>query len=512
MAKFEDVKFFGSYDKINTFVQEQYFKSPIYALGDSCFLQEDMRNFITLWFYWWRGYVSDFHEYTSYNGKDYVKNERRTLKMAKKVCEDKASYVVNEKLTVIAEKDQEFIDDVLGDNNFRERLNELIERFNAMGTGSLNPYIKNGEIEIDFVQTQNIIPISINKGIVTDCAFASEYTINNKTYVYICTHLRVKPIDTSLDPEVYDEINQARLEKGIGPTYDGYVIENALLENTQGEMKEVDLSILSSKMQPCFITNTTTPLFNLMTPAKANNISLTNVGLGVSCFSDALSQLEGIDIAYDSYVNEFQSGKMRMFVHDSLAQIDISESGAETVLKPVFDKKEATFYALNMEDDAEKIKHVQPILRIDEHEKGLSDMVNLFGFMCGMGDNYYKFENGIMKTATEVISSDSELAKSIEKDRHVVKRAIIGMIKGILSLRGLDENQSIDIEFDDSIFEDKNAKSKTGLAEFNADIIDRVQYFMDVNGLDEEAAIKKATDIAKRQAAEMPMIDVEDGE
>lgn len=36
--------------------------------------------------------------------------------------------------------------------------------------------------------------------------------------------------------------------------------------------------------------------------------------MGVAVFANAIDQLKGVDIAYDSYVNEFILGKKRIFV------------------------------------------------------------------------------------------------------------------------------------------------------------------------------------------------------
>ena len=56
---------------------------------------------ISVWRNWWRGFHKPFHEYTEVNGKSRIKRKLFTLKMAKKVCEDWASILLNEKTQIV---------------------------------------------------------------------------------------------------------------------------------------------------------------------------------------------------------------------------------------------------------------------------------------------------------------------------------------------------------------------------------------------------------------------------
>lgn len=50
------------------------------------------------WMSWYRGKVKEFHCYSQYNGKNRIRRSRATLGMAKKVCEDWANLILNEKV------------------------------------------------------------------------------------------------------------------------------------------------------------------------------------------------------------------------------------------------------------------------------------------------------------------------------------------------------------------------------------------------------------------------------
>ena len=44
-------------------------------------------------------------------------------------------------------------------------------------------------------------------------------------------------------------------------------------------------------------------------------------------------------------------------------------------------------------------------LRIEEHSRAINDDLNWLSLKCGFGTDCYKFEDGGVKTATEVIES-----------------------------------------------------------------------------------------------------------
>jgi len=53
----------------------------------------------------------------------------------------------------------------------------------------------------------------------------------------------------------------------------------------------------------------------------ANNMDLDSP-MGIAVFANAIDQLKGIDITYDSYVNEFILGKKRIFVAPEMLSLN----------------------------------------------------------------------------------------------------------------------------------------------------------------------------------------------
>ena len=116
-----------------------------------------------------------------------------------------------------------------------------------------------------------------------------------------------------------------------------YIIENHIVDAESGADLDLDEGML-----PEVDTGIDIPLFQIITPNIVNNIDLDSP-YGISVFANAISQLKGCDIVYDSYINEFDLGKKRIMVPISMAKIKIGENG---VARPVFDKNDTVFYAL----------------------------------------------------------------------------------------------------------------------------------------------------------------------
>ena len=75
------------------------------------------------WLEWYKGYVQKVHSYKVYNGKKHITQKRAQLRMGKRVCEDWANMLLNEKvsITVGTESLTQHIHSVLDDNQFRKR-------------------------------------------------------------------------------------------------------------------------------------------------------------------------------------------------------------------------------------------------------------------------------------------------------------------------------------------------------------------------------------------------------
>lgn len=402
---------------------------------------------VDMWRSWYDGKVAKFHTYRVHNGLTRITCSRYGLGMAKKAAEDWANLLMNEKVKITLEgkAEHEFVHGVLRDNNFAVKANEAQELKAALGTVAYIPRVVGaeingetgevtrgkGKIKIDYASAPQIIPLAWENGIVRECAFSNDITENNETYTYLQIH---------------------RLDG------DEYVIENRLFLNKSGNLAEVPLPTLPSLagVAPVVRTGLTTPLFELDRLAIANNVD-TSLPMGIPCFANAIDQLKGVDIAYDSYVNEFVLGKKRILVKPEAAKTIDGD--------PVFDSNELVFYALPEDSQSDTIiKEVDMSLRTEQHSAGIQDLLNILSAKCGFGERHYKFDGGNVSTATQIVSENSTLFRTIKKHETILEQVLINLCRTIIRLGNsalgmhLDENVEISIDFDDSIIEDKNAE------------------------------------------------------
>lgn len=412
----------------------------------------DFYSMIDVWKSWYDGNVADFHTYHVFNGQNKVQCHRYTLGMGKKVSEDWANLLMNEKvkITLGGEKEQEFFDSVCRANNFRVKANEMQELKSGLGTVSYVPRVTNVQvkrgilgkiltvfgvgkpaIKLDYVTASNIFPLSWENGEVLECAFTSTCFVGKNRYTYLQIHRRD--------------------ENGF------YIIENSIYNSTNGTYKEVSLSSVKGfkNVAPVVYTGSTERQFVIDRLNIANNYDNT-LPMGIPAFANAIDQLKGVDIAYDSYVNEFVLGKKRIMVKPAATK-DFDGN-------PTFDPNELTYYVLPEEvGDGSVIQPIDMTLRTAEHNAGLQDMLNALSSRCGFGRNYYKFDNGGVATATQVISENQDLQATVHKHGIILKSAMEELARIILRLgnsvlgMGLDEDTDIKIELDDSIFVDRES-------------------------------------------------------
>ena len=80
---------------------------------------------------------------------------------------------------------------------------------------------------------------------------------------------------------------------------------------------------------------------------------------------------------------------------------------------------------------------------------------------CGFGENHYKYDNGNVSTATQIISENSEMFRTIKKHEIILESVLIELCRVLLRMgnaymnAGLNESVEITVDFDDSIIEDK---------------------------------------------------------
>lgn len=456
---------------------KKYLNNAGYDTVDTSFY-----SLIRVWKSWYEGNVNKFHRYKVYNGKNHIRCRRLSLGMAKKVSEDIADLLLNERvqITIQDEMTSKFVMGVLNDNNFSVIGNDYQERKAYTGTVAYVPYLDNieasedgvvipgdkGKIKINYVSASNIYPLSWCNGYISECAFVFPKVIKSKKYAHIQLHI---------------------LRDGM------YVIENHVVECTAGAGREVPVEKWSGlngfeTMSEKIYTGSSERQFVIDRLNIANNSDRDNP-MGVALFANSLDVLQGIDTIYDSYINEFILGKKRIFAAPELM-------GTDALGNPVFDPDDVVFYQLPedyLKDGGKALVEVNMKLRSEEHEKAINDNLNMLSLKCGFGQNHYRFENGSIQTATQVISENSDMFRTVNKHELILGPVLDELIRIIARLGWIlgantDPDTEIVVDFDDSIIEDKQAERQSDRQDVSMGAMTLIEYRAKWYGETEEEA------------------------
>lgn len=429
---------------------------------------DETYSHILEWLEWYQNDVEKFHKYKVFNGVVTKEEERYKLGMAKKVCEDWANLLLNEKVAIKAGNYEKRLQEVLDNNNFLVRANQLIEMAFALGTGAIVEYLDGEEVMIDYIRADMIYPLSWDNGDITECAFGSVRVIDGKEVLYLQIH-RLGKADNEEDSE-------------------HYYIENKYIDRK--ESKELDPP---EGVIPLVSTGYDKPLFQIITPNICNNIDLDSP-LGVSVFANAIDQLKGCDLVYDSYMNEFVLGRKRILVPISFAKIQMEKDG---VAAPAFDASDTVYYQMPGDRDSNlKLTEVDMSIRANEHELAVKRSLDVLALKTGLGAGRYQFDSSGVKTATEVISDKSDLYQNRQKNAIIVNAALINMVEAIAFLDAGREVE-VSIDFDDSIIEDTNTTIDKNIKLVQGGLRSKLTAIMEINKCTEKEAMKELKRIAE---------------
>lgn len=427
-------------------------------------------DFQSKWESWYKGNVDDFHYYNlRINGVE-TQCERKTMNMPKKVCEDIAKLLWSEKTTIelsnkkATKKLWEVLDSK--ENSFSVNFPIFLEKALAIGTGVLVEY-KNEEDKtiIDYLDGTVFIPYkytnSYISGGITISRFTEETGDKKIFYTHITYHEYEKGIYRRLN-----ELYKSKNETDLG--------------------KEIDFTERFPNVKELDEIRTKTPRFQVFKPNIANNIDM-NTPMGISVFANSIDRFKSIDIKYDSFSNEFELGRKRILVDQTAmkGQIQVDDNGNQKFVQ-YFDANDKAYVGINGME-GQPVKEIDFKLRAQEHIESINADLNWLSSNLGLGANFYKFDGNSIKTATEVISENSEAFRTKEHHDIVSTDVIYDLVEVICEMEGIKTNK-ITIIPDDSIIEDKNAKELRAQQEVSAGLRSKKSYLINIKGMTEQEA------------------------
>lgn len=459
-------------DTINNIIKEATGKEVI-----------SMPEYTDLWLEWFNGDVKNFHHYKTYNGDKQVTSSRKTLNMSKKVAEDWANLLLNEKTDIAYgnEKQQQALWDLLNKVNFWTKGNQGIELSFALGNGAfIESYDNNNNVRFQFVNAKKIYPLTIDQDKITECAFVNTNT--NSTIIQI--HIKGRKDE---DKFVYDE--------------NGTYHIRTLVYKKQNQTEQIG----TLENDTIIDTKSDIAWFQMVKPNIANNIDV-NSPMGISIYANSLDTLQGVDLAYDGFCEEMRLGKSKIFLDKKLTHYD--ESG-EHIL---FDVNETGFYWLGGNgENKNPLEVYSPTLRTEAFFNGINNALNLLSSKCGFGENHYRFDQNGISTATQVISENGEMFRTLRKHEILLNDVIIDACRALMYISNeftsnefkFDLNENLEVKFDDSIIEDVETEQARDRADVNLGVMSKVEYRMKWFSEDEATAKKKIEEIQESNRQNM---------
>lgn len=395
-------------------------------------ISADYYNHVEEWRQWWAGYVKSFHHFreTMDTGK---KKDRDlySMKMAKKMCEDWAACLLNEKTQIVI-KDKassEFLQGpeaeqdtggVFGNISFWNEANSLVEKAFYSGTGAFVMKLDGilaGEdgavltspearIRMEYLPAMCIFPITVHYHQITEVAFASESTVRGKNHVYVEIHT---------------------LENGL------YVIQNKYFKSESGRLVP---DALPDGVAERINTGSPYPFFSIIRPNTVNPYD-NNLGLGCAVFSQAIDNLKGVDIAYNNFNRDLWLGGKKVFYNRELTKtVGVDADGKPIYIAPD-DMLQQLFVSVGDEfgDDNKLVHEFNPDLRVTDNRDAVQAQLDYLSFKCGMGTRHYQFNNNMgstQVTATQYTGEKQELKQNAAKHGIVIEQALQQIVRAIL--------------------------------------------------------------------------------
>lgn len=375
--------------------------------------------------------IDDFHKRYTVNGEKY---EMARTGFAKKACEDDANLCEVVDIILEDQPTSDYINEVLERERFQKNLREQLELIAAEGTAAAyvrvvgadileTQELRDGQIELVYVKPSGIFPLRIEKGVITECAFASESVVDNKTRTTI----------------VLFELKNGKYKSTT-------VVLNDVGAEITGERIEVELD----EVRP----------FAVLTTAAVNNLKGMN-GYGLPKLYGAIPELKTVDLVFNVLFGDLDKADKMVLYNEALCQFD-KDGKAITPNKQ--HKKIFVSMGKALPEQDTLIQEINPEIRIDDITKSFELVLSLLSLKFGYGSRKYSFENGQIKTATEYIGTKQDSMQELNKQRQNLTDYIEDIIKALLWFSNAFNQTKYDIEsevrigYDDSFIIDRQSE------------------------------------------------------
>lgn len=441
-------------------------------------------------------YKNEFPHITYFTSEGrYAERPFHSLNVAKVVSRKLAKLVFNDgcNISVDDEKADEFLQNVFNDNKFRKNFGEELEAGYALGGLVLRPYVdtKTNKIKISFCRADTFYPLQSNTNDISEAAIATitQQTEGKKNVYY--TLLEFHEWESST-----------------------YYIRNELYRSEEQSQTgvRVPLSTLDKYKElkeETALVGFTRPLFVYIKLAGKNNIDIDSP-LSLGIIDNAKRQLIDINEKYDEFMNEVEEARRKILASDQFFKVRHDEKG-----NPIrrFDNKTAVYQRLKSDDPF--ISEFVPTLRSQEFIDTINFILRIIELQTGFSSGTFSFDGQSVKTATEIISENSETFSTRSDNVLIVEEALKELITTIFELAAsfnlfaYSDELGINIDFDDGVFQSQDAKADYYSKLVTAGLSSKLSAIQKLSGVTEKEAKKIVYEI-RAEVLEMDYPEVEE--
>lgn len=398
-------------------------------------------------------------EYTNTDG-DRKHRKLNHLPIARTASKKIASLVYNEQAEITANDDtlNDFLNDMLGNDRFNKNFERYLESCLALGGLAMRPYVDGDKIRVAFIQAPVFLPLQSNTQDVSSAAILTK-TIksegkNNVYYTLVEFHEWV-----TKDGDTYGSTKDKSLYRITNELY------KSRTDSTLGE--RVNLSELYPDLEPVTVLkDLSRPLFTYLKTPGMNNKDI-NSPLGLSIFDNAKTTIDFINRTYDEFMWEVKMGQRRVIVPEQMTQLKVQDEQGDITFKRRFDVEQNVYMQIaagNM--DSGNITDLTTPIRSSDYISAIAEGLKLFEMQIGVSNGMFTFDGQGVKTATEIVSENSDTYQMRNSIVALVEQSIrelcvsmcelgkaVGLYKGTIP-----ELDDISVNLDDGVFTDRHAE------------------------------------------------------
>ncbi|HFU4000630.1 TPA: phage portal protein [Streptococcus suis] len=397
-----------------------------------------------------RYYAGQFDKvkYKDSNGTQQVRDFNH-LPIGRTAAKKIASLVFNEQaeIAIVDKVANVFLSETLKNDRFNKNFERYLESCLALGGLAMRPYIDNDKVRVSFIQAPVFFPLQTNTQDVSSAAIVIKSTkvVNGKLlyYTLIEIHEWKDGVDYTVTNELYESEDVGRVGS------------------------RVPLSVVYEDLKDVVkVDNVSRPLFTYLKPPGMNNKDI-NSPLGLSIFDNAKTTIDFINTTYDEFMWEVKMGQRRVAIPTQMIKTEYDQGGNLITVKREFEPEHNVYEQFDSGlDDGIKITDLTTPIRSDDYIKAINEGLSLFEMQLGVSAGMFTFDGTSMKTATEIVSENSDTYQMRNSIVALVEHSLKELVVSIFELaRAYDlfngqipSMDDISINLDDGVFTDRNAE------------------------------------------------------